>query len=375
MNILKKSILATIIFRAYLHLLSIISIKYLPFKPGFPYWDSDLSKLGERRLWLWASFDGTHYTAISNLGYQKELTQAFFPIYPLLIRLLNFITSNPIISGLIISHLFLLLFIYFFFKLGSLDYKKSQLWQSFLFLLLFPTSFYFFSVYTESFFLFLATTSLYLARKKKFLLSSLLVSLATATKLVGVFLVPAILWEYYILHKKDYKNLSKIIPYGLISSTGIMAYLYFLHSKFNDALIFVRSQPGFGAGRQIDKLTMFYQVVFRYLKMFIAVDPKSSIYPVLWLELVLSLVFLGLIIYALVKKMRTSYLIFMIPSFILPTLTGTFSSMPRYVLTCFPLFYLLGNIKSKKQKIVLYFIFFLIQAWAFTRFASGQWIS
>ena len=375
MKLFKKSLIVTIFLRIILHFLSLFSIKNIPFKPSFPYWDTTLTKLGPRWFWLWASFDGPHYIRIVTDGYKHTLTQAFFPIYPLLIKSFNFITSNSIISGLIISHISLIGFIYFFLKLGELDYKKIKIWQAFLFFILFPTSFYLFSVYTESLFLFLTAASFYFARKKNFLLAVLLTGIVTATKIIGIFLIPAILWEYYSLHKKNKKKLFKIIPYGLMAASGIISYLYFLQNKFNDTLIFVRSQPGFGAGREVDNITMFYQVLYRYLKMFFLIDVKNNIYPVLWFEAIISVTFLGLIIYALTKKMRNSYLIFIIPAFFLPTLTGTFSSMPRYVLACFPLFYLFPNIKSKIQKIILALIFFLLQVWAFTRFVSGQWVA
>jgi Gpi18-like mannosyltransferase len=375
MKILKKSLLTVLSLRIYLHLLSLVSIRFLSFKPGFPYWESVLAKLGPRWLWLWGSFDGAHYLAIAKLGYQNTLTQAFFPVYPLLIKLTNYLTTNPLVSGLLISHLFLIGFIYFFLKLGELDFKLSSLWQSLVLLLLFPTSFYLFSVYTESLFLFLIAAVFYFSRKQKFILASIFTAIATATKFIGIFLVPALLWEYYLVSKKNHKKFLTLLPLGLLSSSGFITYLYFLKTKFNDALLFIHSQPGFGAGRQVTKLTMFYQVVFRYLKMFFLVDPRSSIYPVLWLELIISLIFLSLIIYAWIKKLRASYLIFIIPAFLLPTLTGTFSSMPRYVLACFPLFYLVSNLKSSKYKLLIFLILFLLQAWAFTRFVSGQWIA
>lgn len=375
MKLLKKSLIFTIIFRIYLHFLSLFAIKFFHFKPSFPYWDSVLSKLGPRWLWFWGNFDGVYYLRLAHSGYQDQLTQAFFPLYPILIKITDFMVSNPLVNGLVISHLAFIGFIYFFIKLGDLDYKKSTLWQSLLLLIAFPTSFYFFAIYTESLFLFFATAAFYFSRKKDFPIACLLVGLATATKLVGVFLIPAILWEYYSLHRKDYKKLLKLIPYALISSGGIITYLYFLQRKFNDVLIFISSQPGFGAGRSVDKLTMFYQVVFRYLKMFFLVDFKSDIYPILWLEFIASITFFILIIYALIKKMRPSYLIFIIPTFLLPTLTGTFSSMPRYLLTCFPLFYLLGDLKSKKLRIFLLIVFLLLQVFSFTRFISGQWVA
>ncbi|MFH2062138.1 MAG: hypothetical protein ABIJ43_04065 [Candidatus Beckwithbacteria bacterium] len=362
-----------IILRVYLQALALLGLKLITFKPSFPYWETVLAKLGPNWLWLWGNFDGAHYIKLAQFGYKEAFTQAFFPLYPILMRFLNYITHNGLISGLIISHLAVFGFIYFFVKLGRIDFGKITINWSLAFLLLFPTSFFLFSVYTEALFLFLVVLSFYLARKKNFLLAALIAGLASATRFVGIFLLPAILWEYW--QKKETKTWLFYLSIIGLSSSGLLLYLNFLQRRFGDLMIFVSSQPNFGAGRQVDKLIMIYQVVWRYLKMFVSVSPQNDIYPVLVFEFGLSVIFLGLIIYALVKKLRTSYLLFIIPTFFLPTLTGSFLSMPRFLLTGFPIFYLLGNIKNKVLKTILLTISTILLTWAFLRFSRGYWLS
>ena len=377
-----------ITLRVYLQVLAFFSLKLIPFKPSFPYWETVLAKLGPNWLWLWGNFDGAHYIKLAQFGYKEAFTQAFFPLYPNLIRLLNYITHNGLISGLIISHLAAIGFVYYFYKLGRLDFPKKYINWALVFLLLFPTSFFLFSVYTESLFLFLVALSFYLARKKNFLLAALIAGLASATRLVGIFLLPAILWEYWQSNLKmaavvpnlsSVRNLLKTkihyIGISMLSSSGLLLYLDFLRRRFGDLTIFISSQPSFGAGRQVDKLVMIYQVIWRYLKMFVTVNLQNDIYPVLVFEFGLSVFFLGLIIYAFIKKLRPSYLWFIVPSFFLPTLTGTFLSMPRFLLTSFPLLFLLGNIKNKKIKIGLLILSTILLTWAFLRFSRGYWLS
>jgi len=366
-------LLLFIIIRIYLQFLAGLAIKFIPFKPSFPHWNTILKTLGSKWLWLWGNFDGAHYLNIAKINYKDDLTQAFFPFYPLLIKAFNFITHNSLWSGLIISHLSFIGFIYFFLKLGLLDYSKKTVRWAAILLLFFPTSFFFFSTYTESLFFLLAAAAFYFSRKKKFLLAALLAGIASATRLIGVFLLPAILWEYWQSAKK-LKPL-KLTTISLLGVSGISSYLYYLYKRFNNALIFIHSQPGFGAGRQVDKIILLYQVIFRYLKMLATVDLSNQIYPVLAFEFIMALIFLALIIWALIKKIRPSYLIFMIPAYLLPTFTGSFSSMPRYVLACFPLFYLLGNLKNNKLKKSIIVISLLLLSWAFMRFSRGYWIS
>jgi len=84
--------------------------------------------------------------------------------------------------------------------------------------------------------------------------------------------------------------------------------------------------------------------------MFITVDPKNPIYYSLSLEFAISLLFLVFIAVAFLNKklkINKNYILFSSLAFILPTLTGTFSSMPRYVLSSFVGFMVLGQIKNK----------------------------
>lgn len=362
-----------VIVRIYLQLITSLALKFVPFKGSFPYWDIFLNTKGPDWLWLWGNFDGAHYISIAQEGYLYGLTQVFFPLYPNLIRLFTFLIHNQLWSGLIISHLCLAGFIYFFIKLAQLDYSDKIIRWALLFLLLFPTSFFFFSVYTESLFLFLTALSLYLARTKRFTAAGLVVGLASATRLIGIFLLPAILWEYYQVHRKP--RLFSLIKISVLAASGLLTYLFYLHYRFHNFLIFITAQPGFGAGRQVDTLVMLYQVIFRYIKMFFGVSLQNDIYPVLVFEFSISVIFLGLIIYALIKKFQPSYLLFFIPSFLLPTFTGSFASMPRYVLAGFPLFCLLAGIKSKPVKVMILIISALLLTWTFIRFSRGFWIS
>lgn len=369
---MKKLLLIALIVRLTLQLAAVLAINYLPFKPTYPHWDIALVNQGPEWLWFWGGFDGVHYLNISEKGYEYGLTQAFFPLYPLLIRWLN-IFDNRLITGLIISHLSLIGFLYYFVKLGRLDFTKETVNWAGILLLVYPASFFLFGVYTESLFLLLAAGCFYLVRRKHWGGAAALAGLASATRLVGIFLLPALLWEYYRVNKKP--RLMEVTKYGLVAASGLLLYLNYLGRRFGDWLIFIHSQPGFGAGRQVETLVLPYQVIARYAKMLLSVSPQNDIYPVLIFELAATLGLTALIIYAFVKKLRLSYLIFIIPALLLPTLTGTFASMPRYGLAAFPLFYLLGGLKNKPLKISLSLCFGATLIWALVRFSRGLWLS
>lgn len=360
-----------LLWRTLLFILAFIGSKLLPFGYKFPYAESLLEKSGlPPFIWNFANFDGVHYLTIAKMGYQAQFTQVFFPLYPMLMNLLNpLFLGNLLISGLFISNLAFIFSLLVLFKLLEIDYKFEVIKWVFIFLLLFPTSFYFVSIYTESLFFLFILCSFFFARKNQWLFVGIFGFLASLTRFFGIFLLPALIIEWYT-QKKPVK---KLLPLILIPF-GLLIYMLYLKINFNDPLYFIHAQPVFGAQRTSGQIILFPQVVFRYIKILLTVNPQSLPFFNAVFELIISLLFLLLSIIALFKT-RLSYAIFSFICYLVPTLTGTFSSMPRYVLILFPGFLILANIKSKLLKIliVLIFAFFLIiSTLLFTR---GYWVA
>jgi len=127
----------------------------LPYKPSFPYSESILAPLGPRLISAWANFDGVHYLTIISKGYfGTGSIQAFFPLYPYLVRLISSVGINPLIVGLVISTVSFWMAIVVLYKLVKLDYKEKVAMRSIVLLLFFPTAFFFTAFYTESWFFF-----------------------------------------------------------------------------------------------------------------------------------------------------------------------------------------------------------------------------
>ena len=115
-------------------------------------------------------------------------------------------------------------------------------------------------------------------------------------------------------------------------------------------------------------------------KMIITVDPHQYLYFNVWLEFLVALIFLLLLILGWGKRKKyqipASFLIFASFAYLLPTLTGTFSSLPRYVLACFPAFMVLEKLLSQKRLFRIYFVFSIL---GFTLLAAfffrGYWVA
>jgi Gpi18-like mannosyltransferase len=331
-----------------------------------------LTKYGSRLLTTWAQFDGVHYLTIAEQGYKgTALIQAFFPLYPLLIRVLSFGIFNKLVVGLAISLASLCVALLLFYKLISLDEKRIIARKSILLLLCFPTSFYFGAVYTESLFFLLVIACFYFARKGKWWLAGILGALASANRLVGVFLIPALLVEYWLQNRKI---ISWQLFWCVLPVSGLLLYMTYLANQFGDPLLFYHVQNSFGASRSSDKLVLLYQVFYRYIKMFLTVSVKNPIYFIMIQEFISGLI--GMVGLSLGWfRIRRSYVVFGLFAFILPTLTGTLSSMTRYLLPIFPLYIVAATFLPQK---VFYFIIFISTILLITNmllFTQGLWVA
>lgn len=294
-------------------------------------------------FWSWANFDGEHYLSIANMGYANG-EQAFFPFYPILIKLFG----GSLISALLISNIAFLIALYGLYKLIKLDYSSEIAKVVTVLLLAFPTSFYFGAAYTESIFLMLIVWTFYLFRKYKFTLAIILGSLSSLTRVIG------------------------LVPLGVLSYMGYSKY------KWGDYLAFFHAAKNFGEQRS-DHLILLPQVFYRY---FVKIIPNLSwsYFPVVFttlLEIVVASAFLYLIFKSF-TKIRIEYWIFLTFGYIVPTLSGSFSSLPRYVVVLFPAFIYLGTIlkdQNKYLRLGIYLFLAIIAVVAQMLFVRGYFVS
>ena len=317
----------------------------------------------------WANFDGIHYLTIAKEHYY-QYQQAFFPLFPLLIRLFSWVTRVPEVWVAIgISHVSTIFGLYFFYKLSYRYRKHNGLWCIILFLL-FPTSFFFAAVYPESLYFALAAGALYALEKRRWWWVGLAGMLASGTRLFGVYiLIPAIL-EYSVVKKKQIKD---ILGLGLIP-LGLVIYMIYLWQTVGDPLAFFHVQSAFGANRSSGQLVFLPQVLWRYLKILFTVDPSSFSYMIASFELLAFIFTVYLFVKGVQKKLKLSLLLYAAAVVITPTLTGTLSSFPRYLLAAFPLFFTLGSL-PERTKILLALLFGLALIYFASAFLQGYFVA
>ncbi|OGM04092.1 hypothetical protein A2715_04860 [Candidatus Woesebacteria bacterium RIFCSPHIGHO2_01_FULL_39_32] len=395
---IKKILTMIIAWRILLLVFLFLAIQILPLQLNFLGGGLE-NYLEKPFFWGWANYDGEHYIYIARNGY-TPLTYFYFPLYPLTIRYLVNLTDGSFLSylysGLFVSHIAFLSGLIGLIRVIRIDYDERIVWSTLTLLLVFPTSFYFGSVYTESLFFALSIWSFYFARKGKWVLAGVLGALLTATRLVGIALFPALIVEALQQWKEDKVNLRLAFASSFAVLLGLIFHAFVLNSRTGDPLNFLHSVGIFGPQRArafINLAQVFYRYIFKIIP-----NIDYSYFPTMfttWMEFLVAILFGGLGVLGIfgglalrlrsgssrsliLPKIRPSYVVYLVIGYIIPTLSGSFSSLPRYVLVLFPGFILGALLIAKLPKIIQTGIIlgsFILLALATMLFVRGYWVS
>lgn len=332
----KFAVIAFLIWRTGSFIIGYWSIGLLRFNASFPFIDEILISSGlPQWLWQWGNFDGVHYLTIAKFGYNGIIgnEQVFFPLYPLLIRLFG----GGFAPAILISNFFAL-------AAGLLIFKHFGKWAV-IFLFCFPTALFLGAVYTESLFIFLVLLTFY--KSKYFGV------LAGLTRLTGFFT-------------------------GIFGIFGVGLYMLYLKVAFNNPLLFLFHQGGFRNGRA-NSVTGFvtpFQTVYRYFRIILTADPGNIAFWVSLSELLFFSLTIGLLAYLTLRTKQNKWLLLYSWAVVLvPSITGTLTSIPRYVMVIIPLYVFLAGISNRKLKLAIAAIFIIIQAVFTALFVRGYFIA
>ncbi len=309
-------------------------------------------------LSMWAKWDSQYYLDIAEDGYWyvpgEQSNVAFFPMYPLLIRVLApAVKGNMVLAGFIISNVALLSSLIFLYLLSELemDGDAAAARRTVFYLALFPTAFFFSAVYTESLFLLLTLATMYFARKRWWLFASLAGMLAAATRNLGVLMWLLVMWEW--LRAQGWRIRSaktaqswldlrsglwlRWIEIAIIAliPLGLFMYMYFLGKNFERPFAFIETQSAWGR-QNIGPLA----VIRQNIGLLISSDVNRGWFTVFW-NISALLSFLTLVPFVW-RRLGGGYGLFMLICLLVPA-TSAVGSIIRYVLPLFPAFILLGR--------------------------------
>lgn len=144
-----------------------------------------------------ARWDSVWYLTIAKNGYgdaHSHAQAAFYPLYPLLMRVVGWVVGSPLVAGILISLACFLAALVVLHKLTALELGERDARGTVLLVAFFPTAFFFSAVYSESLFLLVSVGAFLAARNGRWAVAGALGGLAALTRNSGVLLlVPLVL--------------------------------------------------------------------------------------------------------------------------------------------------------------------------------------
>ncbi|HTW82693.1 MAG TPA: mannosyltransferase family protein [Candidatus Sulfotelmatobacter sp.] len=319
-------------------------------------------------LAVWGRWDAVHYLDIATHGYAGT-DMAFFPLYPLLIRIVGALAGNHLIAGLLISNASFFFGLLFLYKLLEKEYDRSVARRAIFYVSIFPSAVFFSAVYTEALFFMLTVAAFYYMRARKWWLAGAIGLFASMTRVEGVLLVIPFAVEWYSQYRaapgRGLANLAAgaLIPVGLAL---YMAYLWVLRA---DPLYFSHVQIHWNrhfAMPWVSVWNAFEKIAHATAGLTVA---NQS------LELAFTALMLAVLIGGW-RSLRPSYIAYMGLSILVPMCTSSLMSMPRFALVLFPMFAILARWGERPwvNNVILAFSLPLLGLYT-VLFANWYWVA
>jgi hypothetical protein len=137
-----------------------------------------------------ARWDSVWYLTIARFGYAHiRERMAFYPLYPGLIHILDWVVRSDLLAGVLISVVSFAVALVLLHRLVRLDFDTEVADTTVLLLAFCPVSFFFSAVYTESLFLALSVATIYAARRERWLACGLFGFAAALSRNGGIALI------------------------------------------------------------------------------------------------------------------------------------------------------------------------------------------
>ena len=246
-----------------------------PGDPGFdkplltrPFEGAPFADLLDLVFGALARWDAVHYLAIANDGYVggshgawEETRAGFFPLYPMLVRVLSGDAAHPavvLILAQLVSVAAFLAALYLLYRLVELELGDVRVARAAIVLLAAsPFALYFVAPYTESLFLAIVIGAFYAARTGHWAAAGILGALATACRVPGIAILAPLVVLYFYGPRADRPpvaagaGLRALLPRyrprldGLwlaLVPAGIASFSAYLHLARGDALAWLHNQ-------------------------------------------------------------------------------------------------------------------------------------
>ena len=315
-----------------------------------PGWDAPVQTPGWHNFFsAWERWDALWFLRIAINGYEdSDLSAAFFPLYPLLVRGVSMmIGGHPLAAGIFVSNAAFLGALIVVFELTREVFSRPIAKRAVLYMAIFPTAYFFVAPYTESLFLLLVAGAFLAAHRGRWEWAGLCGALAAGTRSIGLVLVVPLAVQAFMQwrtrrsqgeEKKTGidRHLLVALAWSSFVAVGTLSYLFFWQRFNGDWLTPINDQNGWL--REFSFPWTSYlrgtQEAFRFIGQF-----AGGYHQLDWIFVTVALV----VLIWLFRKIALPYWLYGALSLLVPMsfIFGgrPFMSMPRFILPIFPIFW------------------------------------
>ena len=324
-------------------------------------------------LSAWRHWDAVWFARIAEHGYDRHAT-AFFPLYPLLVRVVTLGTGRVTEAGVLVSVVCFAGALVLIYQLVRDEFDASTAAWTVILLSFASTSFFFQAVYSESLFLLLTVACFSAARRGHWLLAGLAGGLAALTRSAGVLLVVPLAWMWVEQYRggavrlpgaaavrpllaRRRPRLASFAALALIPA-GLGLYMAYLGRRFGNPLEFVVAERHWHRSLHPPVVAVYdgARAAWRSVQS-IAADPtvfarlERLPFRDQWLTLgnltaFIALVLALLLLVACWRRLPSAYTVLAVVTLLLPLSYPTHGtpllSFPRFLIVDFPVFIALG---------------------------------
>lgn len=288
----------------------------------------------------------------------------FFPLYPMVIRGLNFFVGNYFWSGVVVSNVFLLLSTFALYYFVRLKFNRDVALKASILFIAFPINFIFSAVQSESLFLFLLILSFIFIEKKKFYYAAASGFLLALTKYIGFLIFIPIL--YKVLEEIKAKRIKRkvlAILFSIAPFLGFLLFSTFLYIKTGNLSAIFDAEKGWNKSFTLSLLS--------FANLFKGIGGIHYIYDIVISIVILILGVAGAVI--LGKEYLLMITIFILSYIFTSSANWHILSFPRYFSILFPAYVFLG-IAAKLNRYIYYLtilVFLALQYLAYSYWLLG----
>jgi len=307
-----------------------------------PFWDA------------LARYDSGHFENIAWSGYAPvaggRSNIAYFPVYPMLIRLVGGVFGRHhaiyYLSAVGVAWICFVLAMVALYRLAALDLPREQAQRAVLLAAVFPFAFFFGAAYSESTFLLFTVLAFYLLRTRRWIAAGICGALATATRVPGIFMLPALAWVAARSAEPNRRDRAWAAVAVVLAAIGFGAYCLYVYSLTGNPFEWAATLERWGyhpGGAPWSAPAALVRNLATHPYRYLTTDrmaPYDTLYGVT------GLAFLGATPFVW-RRFGAGYGLYMLLNLLLPLSSGVFEGVGRYCSVLFPCFIWLAAIRSR----------------------------